>query len=368
MINKKRLLKTLLDLLKIDAAALCERPIADYLIEYFKKIGFNLEEDDSGTKIEGNAGNLYLYIPGDEKYEPIAFLAHMDTVKSTKGMEPIITEEYIKTDGTSILGADDCLGVALMCELANFLKENKNKHCPVEMIFTIAEEIGLLGIKNIDYKKIKSRTAYILDAGGEAGKIVSRAPSLERINILVKGKSAHAGAFPEKGINAIAIAAKAINNIKQGRIDSETTVNLGKINGGEATNIVPESVSIEGEARSFNSEVLNEQVKNIGKQFQLAANEFGGDIDFSHRLSFKTFDLPEESHPVSMAVNAAKKIGLDYKITQTGGGSDANVLNLHGINSIALGIGYFNEHTNNEYISIKDLYNSLEWLIEIIKR
>jgi tripeptide aminopeptidase len=368
MINKKRVLQTLLDLLKIDGPALCERPIADYLIKYYKEIGIKLEEDDSGNKIEGNAGNLYCYIPGDEKCEPIAFLAHMDTVKSTKGMEPIVTDEHIKTDGTAILGADDCLGVALMCELAHFLQETKTNHCPVEMIFTIAEEIGLLGIKNIDYKKIKSKTAYILDAGGEAGKIVSRAPSLERIKIIVKGKSAHSGACPEKGINAIAIAAKAISNIKQGRIDSETTLNIGKINGGEATNIVPESVSVEGEARSFKPDVLNEQVKNIEKQFQCAAYEFGGEIDFSHRLSFSTFDISKESLSVELAVEASKKIGLEYKITQTGGGSDANVLNLHGINSVALGIGYFNEHTNSEYISLEDFYKSLDWLVEIIKR
>jgi tripeptide aminopeptidase len=367
MINKERLLNTLLDLLKIDGPAQRERPVADYLINYFKKLGLNAEEDNAGSKVEGNAGNLYIYIPGDEKYEPIALLAHMDTVRSTHGLSPIVTDTQIKTGGTTILGGDDCLGISLICELIQNLKEKKISHCPIEVVFTIAEEIGLLGIKNIDLNRIKSKTAFVLDAGGGTGKIVSRAPSLERINITVKGKSAHAGACPEKGVNAIAIAAHAISKIKQGRVSKETTLNIGKIAGGEATNIVPEIVNIEAEARSFKTEELEKQIKNIEEQFKLSADGFGGEVEFSHRLSFSTFEIPENSVPVKMAVSGAKRAGIDYKITQTGGGSDANVLNLHGISSIALGIGYYDEHTNNEYISLEDLYKSLEWLTEIVK-
>lgn len=366
MINKERLLNTLIELLKIDGPALNERAVADYLKEYFKKIGFSLEEDNSGEKIGGNTGNLYLIIDGDGS-RPVAFLAHMDTVRPTKGLEPEITGSEIKTDGKTVLGGDDRLGVALLCELAYFIKESNIKHCPIEIIFTVAEEIGLLGIKNMDYSKIRSKNAYILDAGGGAGKIVTKAPSLERINISVKGKSAHAGSAPEKGINAIAIAAKAISNIRQGRIDPETTLNIGKIQGGEATNIIPDLVKVEGEARSFNTGILTKQVDNVEAQFLKAAEEFGGSIEFSRRLSFSTFNIDNESYPVKLAVNAAKKINLPHKITHTGGGSDANVLNLHGVTSAALGMGYFDEHTNNEYISLKEMYNSLEWLIEIVR-
>lgn len=368
MIDKSRLLDTLIALLKIDGSAQNERSVADYLIKYFKEIGLTPEEDDAGNKTGGNTGNLYLHISGSKNHESVAFLAHMDTVKSTKGLEPIITDTQIRSNGETVLGADDRLGIALLCELVRYLNEQKINHCPIEVIFTIAEEIGLLGIKNIDYNKIKSKTAYVLDAGGQCGNIVSKAPSLERINIVVKGKAAHAGAAPEKGVNAIAIAARAINNIQQGRIDSETTLNIGKIQGGEATNIVPELVKVEGEARSFNPDTLDRQVKNAEEKFIKAAEEFGGGIEFSRRLSFSTFNLHKESLPVKSAVSAAEKIGIPYKITHTGGGSDANILNAHGIISAGLGIGYFEEHTNNEYISLKDAYDSLEWLIEIVRR
>lgn len=368
IINKKRLQNTLIDLLKIDGPALKERQVADYLKAYFWKIGFCPEEDDTGNKIDGNAGNLCVYVPGAVRCESIAFLAHMDTVKPTNGLEPVITDTHIKSDGRTVLGADDRLGIALLCELVQSIKESAVEHRPLEIIFTVAEEIGLLGIKNIDYNKIKSKNAFILDAGGAAGKIVTKAPSLERINVVVKGKSAHAGSCPEKGINAIAIAARAINGIKQGRVDDETTLNIGKIQGGEATNIVPDMVTAEGEARSFNAETLTKQVDNVEAQFLKAADEFGGKIEFFRKMSFSAFNLDKESMPVKLAVDAAKKINLPYIITHTGGGSDANILNTHGITSAGLGIGYFDEHTNNEYISLKDMYNSLEWLIEIIRR
>lgn len=364
MINKTRLLNTLLELLKIDGPALCERPVSDYLKKYFKEIELDLEEDDTGSKIDGNSGNLYLHMHGIGD-SSVAFLAHMDTVKPTFGLEPIVTDNNVRSNGKTVLGADDRLGIALLCELVKYLKESKIKHCPIEIIFTVAEEIGLFGIKNIDYNRIKSKIAFVLDAGGSCGKIVSKAPSLERMNITVKGKASHAGSSPEKGVNAIAIAAKAISNIKQGRVDQDTTLNIGKIEGGTATNIVSDKVKIEGEARSFNPSTLTEQIKNAEVQFLTAADEFGGSIEFDHKLSFSTFNLDKESQPVKMAVSAAEKKGIPHKITHTGGGSDANILNAHGIISAGLGIGYFEEHTNNEYISLKDMYNSLEWLIEI---
>lgn len=362
------MLNLLLELLKIDAPAKFERPVSDFLIKYFKEIGYKLQEDETGTKIDGNAGNLYLYIPGSNAHEPIAFLAHMDTVSSTKGLEPIVNSTHIRSNGNTILGADNRAGIALICELVRYLKESRINHCPIEMIFTVSEEIGLLGIKNIDYNKIKTKIALVLDAGGPVGTIVTKAPSLERIDVKVIGKAAHAGAEPEKGINAIAIAARAINNIKQGRIDSETTLNIGTIQGGTATNIVPEKVVIEGEARSFKPDTLNEQVRNVEKEFQSAVNEFGGRIEFNHRLSFTTFNLDKENHLVKMTVNAAEKLGIKHNITFTGGGSDANILNSNGIASVGIGIGVFDAHTNRENISLEDFYKSLEWLIEIVRR
>lgn len=344
----------LIELFKIDSPAGNEGPVRNYLKEYFAKLGYKLAED--------SCGNLYLSIGSGS---PIAFLAHMDTVSSTKGLELIVTDTHIRSGGNTILGADDKAGIALLCELVRNLPKD---HCPIEIIFTVSEEIGLLGAKGLDYNRIHSRIAFVLDAGGPVGTIVTKAPSLERINIVVKGKSAHAGAEPEKGVNAIAIAAKAISNIKQGRINSETTLNIGKIYGGEATNIVPEKVIVEGEARSFDIEALNKEIKEVEEKFYLAAKEFGGSIEFNHILSFSTFNLDKESPPVKLAVNAAKRLGIRYNITHSGGGSDANILNSHGIESVGLGIGVFDAHTSRENISLNDLYKSLDWLIEITRR
>lgn len=345
---------TLIELLKIDSPAKSEGPVRDYLKKYFEGLGYKLDEDAGG--------NLYLMIGSGE---PIAFLAHMDTVSSTKGLVPIVTDTHIRSNGNTILGADDKAGIALVCELVHHLNKG---HRPIEIIFTVSEEIGLLGAKNLDYNKIKSKIAFVLDAGGTVGTIVTKAPSLERIDITVKGKSAHAGAEPEKGVNAIAIAAKAISNVRQGRIDKDTTLNIGKIQGGEATNIVPETVVVEGEARSFNIGTLNKQIKDTEEKFSEAAKEFGGNIEFNHRLSFSTFNLDKESPPVKLAVNAAEKLGINCNITHSGGGSDANILNSHGIASVGLGIGVFDAHTNRENVSLNDLYKSLEWLIEITRR
>lgn len=367
MTDKKLLLDTLLDLLKIDAPAKQERPVADYLIKFFEKLGIGLLEDNTNSKVDGNAGNLYAKIDGTKDAEPIAFLAHMDTVSSTKGLEPVVSEKEIRSNGKTVLGGDNRAGIALICELIRSLKEEKVEYGPIEVLFTAAEEIGLLGIKNIDYNKVNSRIAFVLDAGGAAGTIVSKAPSLEKVYILVKGKSAHAGAEPEKGVNAIAIAGKAIADIQQGRVDPETTLNIGKIEGGEATNIVPEKVSLEGEIRSFNVGALTNQVEGIKKKFQETAREFGGQIEFNHDLSFSTFSLDKETVPVALAVKAAEKVGIEYKITHSGGGSDANILNANSIASVGLGIGVFDTHTNHEYILLKDLYASLDWLLEIVR-
>ena len=367
MRNETRLLNTLLYLLRIDAPAKHERPVADYLIKLFRGLDIQLQEDDVGSKIGGNAGNLYVKVKGTIDAEPIILFAHIDTISSTKGLEPVVSEKEICSDGKTVLGGDNRAGAALICELIRFIKENNIEHGPIEIIFTVAEEIGLFGVKNIDHNKIQSRIAFVLDAGGSVGAIVSKAPSLEKISILIKGKSAHAGAEPEKGINAIAIAGKAIAGIKQGRIDSETTLNIGKIQGGEAINIVPEEVFLEGEIRSFNTGVLQNQVELFKKKFQETSNEFGGKVDFNHKLSFSTFNLGKESKPVALAVKAAENLGIDYKITHSGGGSDANILNAHGIDSVGLSIGVFDAHTKNEHILLKDLYTSLDWLIEIVK-
>ncbi len=366
MNNNSRLLDTFLSLVKIDGISRLERQVADYLISYFQKLGIAVTEDSTAGKIDGNAGNLYLKLPGNISSKPLLFLAHMDTITSTADLKTVLTADRVRSDGQTILGADNRAGICLMCELVRYLIKNNIGHGPIEMIFSVAEEIGLYGIKNFGFSKIESKSAFVLDACDRTGIIVTRAPGRDNIAVNVQGKSAHAGADPEKGVNAIAIAARAISTIKQGRIDSETTLNIGKIRGGQATNIVPEHVALEGEIRSFNKTKLNRQREKINQKFQRAAGEFGGKADIQHELSFETYNLRKNAQPVVLSVEAAETIRLDYKITQSGGGSDANVLNKQGIASVGLGVGAGNAHSTEEYLSLPDFYQAFDWLLQIV--
>lgn len=367
MNNKPRLLATFLSLIKIDGISRLERQVADYLIGYFRKLGISVTEDNAAGKIDGNAGNLYLKLPGNVSGKSLLFIAHLDTISSTADLKTVVTKDRVCSDGQTILGADNRAGVCLLCELVRYLKENSIEHGPLEIVFSVAEEIGLYGAKNFDYAKIESKTAFVLDACDRTGVIVTRAPGRDNIAVNIQGKSAHAGVDPEKGINAIAIAARAINNIKQGRVDNETTLNIGKIRGGQATNIVPEHVVLEGEIRSFRKNKLNRQREKISQKFQQAASEFGGRVDFRHEISFESYNLRKNAQPVILAVKAAETVGLNFKITQSGGGSDANVLNKQRIASVGLGVGAGNAHSTEEYLSLPDFYQAFDWLLEIVK-
>ena len=367
IINKKRLNKTLIDLVKISAPSKHERPVAIYLKKYFRKLGYKLEEDNAGRKICGNSGNLYLKIPGETKSPSVAFLCHLDTIVPTVGLKPVITKRKIRSDGKTILGADDRAGIALLCELIHFVQENDIIHRPIEIVFTVSEEIGLLGIKEFNCKKIKSKLAYVLDTSGPAGNIVVKAPGRKILEVKVLGREAHAGIEPEKGINAIAIAASAVNSIRHGRIDKETTLNIGEISGGIATNVVASKVIVKAEVRSFKEGKILTQFKKIKHSFTKMAKKYGGRVKFIEEESFIPFTVDKSSKIVKLAVDSAKKLNLSHKILHSGGGSDANVLNKRNIPSIGLGIGYFNAHSKDEYILLRDYYKGLKWLIQIVK-
>lgn len=366
MTNKERLLNLLLDILKIDGVSKEERHIADFIIHYFHNLGLPIVEDSTGEKIGGNAGNLYLKVPGQLDLDPVLLVVHMDTINSTKDLKCEVTGNEIRSDGETILGADNRAGVALVCELIKRLLVEGRVYRPLEILFTVAEEEGLLGVRNLDFSKIKSKAAFVLDICDRVGSIVVRAPSVERITVHVKGRPAHAGVEPENGVNAIAIAASAISKIQQGRIDSDTTLNIGKITGGKAINIVPEDVSIKGEIRSFNKKALNELKDNVTVQFEKAAKDYGGDVSIDYKTSYNTFTLDKDVFPAWLAKKAAEELNIDYNITQSGGGSDANVLNEYEIVSVGLGIGAFAAHTNDEYIVLSDFYKGIDWLEKII--
>lgn len=367
MINKDRVVNEFLELVQINSETKNEREIADVLTKKLKNLGLEVFEDDAGEKIGGNAGNIIGTLAGKKEGVHILFSAHMDTVKPGNGVKPIINEGVIYSQGDTILGADDKSGIVAILEMLRVIQEEKINHIPIQVIFTIAEEGGLFGSKNLNPENIKGDFAYILDSNGSAGHIVIEGPAQNHIEAIVKGKKAHAGIAPEEGVSAIQVAARGLARMKLGRIDEETTANIGIINGGIATNIVPDRVELQGEARSLNREKLMEQSKHMEACLEKACQELGGKVQTTVELVYPEIKLRAEEQVVKIAVEAANNLGLPVSLEKTGGGSDANILNGYNIPTANLGCGMENVHTSDEFITIENLVKNPQFLVEIIR-
>jgi tripeptide aminopeptidase len=362
-INQKRLVSTFLDLVQIEGKSREEKKVADYIKFQFKQLGITGTEDDTGSKINGNTGNLVYHLPATSNSgHRWLLLVHMDTVVPCTGITPVVKDNAIYSSGDTILGADDRAGVAIMLELTRQLVENKLPHNEVWMVFTVAEEVGLLGSTHLDYSPIKAEYGLVLDSAGAAGRITVRQPTSITIDATFLGKSAHAGVDPENGINAIQMASWAISQMPLGRLDSETTATIGLISGGSARNIIPDKTEIKGGARSHNPVMLDKQIATMKKCMEDAAQKYGGKVEIKMEESFKGYTF-KENHPlVQHLLNSGKAAGLNPVLESTGGGSDANIVNLKGIPTVGLTVGYQNAHTTREYISIDDLIKSAEWI------
>lgn len=367
MINKERLLDRFLKYIQIDSPTKYEREFADYLKNEMEEMGLSVYMDSAGEKVGSNSGNLIGRLEGNTEGEPILFSAHMDTVSPGIGIKPIIKDGVIYSDGTTILGGDDKAGIAAILEAVQTIIEKEVPHGDIEMVFSIYEEGGLYGAKNLDYSKLTAKKGFVLDSGGDPGQIIVQGPAQNKVNAKFIGKEAHAGVAPENGISAIQIAAEAISNMKLLRIDDETTANIGLISGGEVTNIVTKEVEIHGEARSLSDEKLQEQTDHMIKCCQDAAKKFGGEVQMDVANSYGAFKVDEDQEIVEKVKEACKNIGLEPYTTTSGGGSDTNILNANGIMAINLGIGEKMPHTLEEHLHIKDLEDSAKLALEIIK-
>lgn len=367
--NRKRLLNTFMDLLKIESPSGREGKISKYVASIVRDCGFSVKKDRAGQGFGGKCGNMLARVPGrDESLPTLTFVSHLDTVVPNPELRIVFDGKTIKTDGKTILGADDKAGVAVMCELARELSGKASPRCPVELLFSVAEEPGLLGSKNLDFSMLDGRLAFVLDSHTHVGSIVTVAPSAVRITATVRGRAAHAGVEPEKGINSIAIASAAVASMRIGRIDEETTANIGIIRGGKATNIVPQETVVKGEARSFSEKKLDQQVAHMKQQFLKHAKSGRGKVKVETSREFTSFVIASEDPIVRLALAGARRVGRRSSILKSRGGSDANVLNKKGIRSVILGMGYKNPHTERESIPVTSLYGAAEWVIEIVRQ
>jgi len=367
MVNEKRLIESFMELVKIDSVSGEEKEIADFLVKKLKDLGLEVIIDQAGEKAKSNSGNIIARFKGNIKEAtPIMFSAHMDTVVPGKNINPLLKGEKIVSSGKTILGADDKAAIAALLEVLHIIKKNNISCGDIEIVFSICEEIGLKGAKNLDISELKSQIGFVLDAGGRVGKIITTAPSQNSLEITIYGKAAHAGSNPEEGINAIQVAGFALSRMKLGRIDEETTANIGIISGGKATNIVPDKVTLKGEVRSRNEEKLEKYTEQLKKITEDTAQEFSAKAEVKINKEYYCYNLSTDDRVVKIAMKAAKDMGLQPELCPSGGGSDTNVFNKKGFPSIDLAIGMEKVHTVDEYILVKNLKNTVEYVLSII--
>lgn len=367
MLDQKRLVANFVKMVGISSVSRREKEFKEFLQAEFSKRGFIVEEDNAGEIIGGNAGNLLVKIPGNLDMPPLLFSAHMDTVSPGEGIRAVIDGDIIRSSGDTILGSDDKAAVAVLLEVADILTEEGLPYPPLEFLFTVAEEEGLKGAKNFDFSRVQARMAYVLDAGGEPGTIVTGSPWHHEIEYLVYGKAAHAGMDPENGINAIKAAARALAKMPCGRLDEETTCNFGLIEGGKARNIVADFCHIKGEARSLNQDKLTRLTEELKQVFLSEVEKEGARGEVRIQALYPGVKLAPDAEVVRIAARACEKIGIEPKFTGTGGGSDASIINGAGIPCANLGIGMCKVHTSEEYIRIGDLVTDVKLILSIIE-
>ena len=376
MINQERIKNLLLELVQIDSHSRKEREVAQRIKKYCEEMGAQVEIDAAGEAVGGNSGNVIARFPGSiSGAQPIMMSAHMDTVVPGEGVKPIVEGDIIRTDGTTVLGGDDKSGCAVIIEVIRCLQEQNISHTPIEAIFSICEEVGLLGAKNVDVSKLKCKYGIVFDSD-DPGFLFTKGPNSNHMEFKIHGLESHAGVAPEEGISAIKIAAEGLANMKLGRIDQETTANIGQIEGGMATNIIPNLVVLKGEARSHSEEKLEAQTAHMQKCLEDAASKYEvtvagkttkARVESRVERDYSSMDVPDSSHVVQLVIKAAQRMGLEVKTMASGGGCDANVFNRKGIECANLGTGMRAIHTVNEWLDVKDMYASAEMTLEIMK-
>lgn len=375
MINKERLSKYFTDLVSIDSISRREGKIAHYVRNRLQSLGVEVVVDDADKRLHGETGNLIARVKGNtEGIPPILFNGHLDTVQPGENVKVDLSEDIFRSRGDTILGADDKSALAILLEILTILQEESIAHGDLEILFTVCEEIGLLGAKNLDYSLLKAHYGYALDASSTTS-IVTKAPAANRLMFKVHGLEAHAGVSPEEGINSIKVACDAISKIKVGRIDDETTANIGIMKGGTATNIIPNLVEVEGEIRSHNQRKLQDYTNYMESTFKTVAKGYQreapkGVLPYVETLVEKDYPLMavHDDHPVvQLASRAAQNLGKTMATKSSGGGSDANIFNSKGITTVILGTGMQDVHTTREHIRLRDMMEAAELALEIIK-
>lgn len=352
----ERMIKQFMEMVKIDSESGNEAEFIDYLLGEFVKLGADARKDAYG--------NLVAKLPAEKSAgkEPILLSCHADTVMPGQGIQPKIEKGVIRSSGDTILGADDKAGIAEMLEALRTAKVRP----PIEVAISRQEEVGLLGVKNLDFSLLKAKHGFLLD-NDTLDTIVIGGPSYFAIDVEVKGRSAHAGMEPEKGINAILAAAKAIAALRLGRLDHETTANVGVIKGGIIRNGVPAAASFLAECRSLQHDKAQALADEMERIIQREVAAAGASAVIKTNNLCKAVQIAPDAWTVTTAQKALATVGITAKTTFITGFTDASIYNNHGIEMAVVGIGARDEHSTEEHIHIADMEKALAMLIEILK-
>ncbi|MEK4005630.1 M20/M25/M40 family metallo-hydrolase [Paenibacillus sp. FSL H8-0122] len=369
MISEDRLIHEFMELVQIDSETRNERQIADVLKEKFSSLGLTAVEDDSQERTGHGAGNLFVTWPADSGVSApkLLFTCHMDTVVPGQKIKPALGEDgWIRSDGSTILGADDKAGLAALFEAIRVIQEQKLPHGQIQFVITAGEESGLMGARAMDPAHLDADMGFALDSNGEVGAIAIAAPAQAKVTMQIFGKSAHAGVNPEDGISAIQVASKAISAMKLGRIDNETTANIGKFAGGGPTNVVCDHVQLDAEARSIVQEKVEKQIASMREALETTARDHGAQSEFRSEMIYPAFSFNGNDPVVQLADRAITSLGLTTRLFASGGGSDANVFNGLNVPVVNLAVGYEDIHTTKERIKAADIVKVASLVVAIV--
>lgn len=361
-VNQQRLIETFVDLARISSPSWHEGPVIDYLAARLDDLGIPWQLYPCGE-----SHNMLIRVEGTAPGTPVLFSGHLDTVTPCDNVKPQVTASRISSDGTTILGSDDKCAVAQFLEGLRVIRETGMPHGPIEVLLSCAEEIGLKGAAAFDTSALRARHAFVFDSGGSVGTIVLRAPYQITMAVTVRGKAAHAGMEPEKGISAIMALADIIHRLPSGRIDAETTANVGTISGGRATNIVAQEAFCRLEVRSLDRKKLARVEKQIRDIIRQRSTAWGARAGIARNLEYEGFSISQSDFLVKTAAAALGRLRIRPRFVSSGGGSDTNILNRAGIRAVNLSCGMQKVHTTDEFILTRDLVRGAELMLAIVE-
>jgi tripeptide aminopeptidase len=344
-----------------------ERAVADRVIRELGALGLQVEEDGAGAAIGSSIGNLLCRLPGRvEGGTPVFFCAHLDTVPPQGPLEPVVEDEVVRNAGGTILGADNKSAVVAMVGAARRIVEEGRPHAGVELLFTPKEEVGLLGAGAFDHTRLEAELGFVFDQAAPIGDVIMGAPYQRSMLVRFHGRPAHSGMVPEEGRSAIVAASKAIADLRLGRLDEETTANVGMVAGGSARNIVPEWCELEAEARSHDARKLADLVQEMLDTFAFAASVTECTLETEVSETYQGYRFRDGDPIVQLARTALARCGHEFVPTLTGGGADANVFNAKGLPCLNLANGMMEIHTADEYIAVADLDSMVEVTLALV--